>query len=146
MHKGFLILMMGFFIFCSAAAADLTDERNGTVMDLITGLTWQQGEAGAMTWDEALTYCGNLRLANHNDWRMPNCVELQSIVDYSKRDPAINTAVFPGAMSSRYWSSTPYALHSGIAWVVDFVDGSVDYGHKSYSLYVRAVRGQLAIR
>jgi hypothetical protein len=141
MGKKFFVLMMSLFIFWSAASADMVARRNGTVSDLTTGLTWQQAEGGAMTWAEALVYCQNLRLANQNDWRLPNCVELQSIVDYSKRDPSINTAVFPGAMSAGYWSSTPYTLHSDVVWVVDFVDGTVSYGLKSYRLYVRAVRG-----
>jgi hypothetical protein len=142
MRKRFFISMMSLFVICSAADADMVDKSNGTVTDLTTGLIWQQAEAGVMTWTEALTYCENLELADCNDWRMPNCIELRSLVNFSKHDPAIDTEVFPGAMSAGYWSSTPYALHSGIMWVVDFLDGSVDISHKSSSLYVRAVRGR----
>ncbi|MFH0725632.1 MAG: DUF1566 domain-containing protein [Pseudomonadota bacterium] len=142
MGKGLFISLLSLLVLCSGAAADMVARRNGTVTDLTTGLTWQQAEAGAMTWTEAVDYCENLSLANQDDWRLPSCVELQSIVDYSRRDPSINTAVFPGTMSAGYWSSTPYTLQSGVAWVVDFVDGDVTYGLKSYRLYVRAVRGE----
>jgi hypothetical protein len=34
------------------------------------------------TWQEALTYCEDLDLAGHTDWKLPDINELQSIVDY----------------------------------------------------------------
>lgn len=141
MRKGFLISMMSLFIFFSPASADLVDKRNGTVTDLGTGLTWQKAEAEPMTWTEAQNYCVNLRLAEQKDWRLPSCIELLTLVDHSRRYPAIHTTIFPGAMSAGYWSSTPYALYSGIAWIVNFADGSTDFGLKSYRFHVRAVRG-----
>ena len=112
-------------------------------------------------WSEALDYCENLSFANHNDWRLPNIQELQSIVDYSRQDPAIDTTLFSAASPSPpglepacrpyYWSSTsmeeaptgqqnngaPYAYH------VDFSIGFVSYHYKdphNIRLYVRAVR------
>jgi hypothetical protein len=142
MRKFFLISILNMFVFYSPANADLVDRLNGTVTDLTTGLMWQQIEAGAMTWTQAQSYCENLRLAQFNDWRLPTCIELRSIVDYSRSYPAINTGVFPGTVSAGYWSSTPYVLHSNIAYVVNFADGSVDYDLKSNILYVRAVRGE----
>jgi hypothetical protein len=141
MRKVFLISIMSFFLFYSPAIANLQSRGNGTVTDLRTGLIWQQAEIGEMTWTQALTYCQNLSLGGFNDWRLPNCIELQSIVDFSKRYPAIDTRAFPGALPACYWSSTPYALHSGIAWLVDFNDGIVSYGLKSSYYFVRAVRG-----
>lgn len=141
MRKFFFLSMINLFFWCSAASAELVDRLNGTVTDLTTGLMWQQAEAGAMTWTQAQAYCANLKLAQFNDWRLPTTIELRSIVDYSRNYPAINTGVFPGTISSGYWSSTPFALHGNIVWVVNFADGSVDYDLKSNSLYVRAVRG-----
>ncbi|MGB5159265.1 DUF1566 domain-containing protein [Desulfobacterium sp. N47] len=141
MRKGFLILIMSLFVFCSAAYADLVDNNDGTVTDTKTGLMWQQAGAGTMTWTAALTYCENLQLAGYSDWRLPNRNELQSLVDYSKYNPAIDTVAFPGAMSSYYWSSTTSASYPAYAWLVSFYYGSVNHGHKSSSYYVRAVRG-----
>jgi len=94
-----------------------------------------------MYWTSSLSYCENLQLAGYNDWRLPSRNELQSLVDYSKYNPAIDTVAFPGAMSSNYWSSTALASNSDHAWGVDFDNGSVFYGDKSINLYVRAVRG-----
>jgi hypothetical protein len=118
----------------------VVDNGDGTVTDTKTGLMWQQAEAGAMNWTAALTYCENLQLAGNNDWRLPNRNELQSLIDYSEYNPAINSMVFPGAMSSNYWSSTTLANYSDGAWYVDFAYGIVVNFVKSSNLYVRAVR------
>ncbi len=118
------------------------DNANGTISDTTTGLMWQKGETGAMTWEQALAYCENLQLAGYNDWRLPNRNELQSIVDYARYNPAIDQTMFPGATSSYYWSSTTCAWNQGHAWGVYFFSGYgyVDFDDKSGSHYVRAVR------
>ncbi|MCZ6794290.1 MAG: DUF1566 domain-containing protein [Planctomycetota bacterium] len=33
-------------------------------------------------------YCENVELAGHDDWRLPNVRELESIADYGGRGPA----------------------------------------------------------
>ena len=60
--------------------------------DTATGLIWQQhpGTPTAITWEEALAYCDNLVLAGHEDWRLPNINELQSIRDQ------FTSSTFPG--------------------------------------------------
>jgi len=116
---------------------------DGTVTDTDTGLMWQQATApGAYTWQQALSYCENLTLAGYPDWRLPSVNELQSIVDYSRYDPAINTDYFPNTVSSfhYYLSSTTYAYSPGNAWLVGFYFGDFSYSLKSYDYYVRAVR------
>ena len=123
----------------------LVDNGDGTVTDTTTGLMWQQAEADAMTWEAALTYCENLRLAGYNDWRLPNVNELQSIIDYDAYDPAIDTTYFPGAMPNAYWSSTTYegnADSDNYSWNVSFSSGDLitQTSDKSNSAYVRAVR------
>ncbi len=114
---------------------------DGTVTDTVTGLMWQQETAGPMTWDAAQGYCEGLTLGGHTDWRLPNINELQPLVDYTRYDPAIDTTVFPGAMSSYYWSSTTGALSTYFAWCGYFLYGNLYSYDKSSSHYVRAVRG-----
>lgn len=76
--------------------------------------------------------------AGHDDWRLPNLTELQSIVDYGRDDPSIDP-VF-GAVSDYYWTSDTYTTTPALAWVVHFVHGhTVDFG-KSNRYYVRPVR------
>ena len=141
MLKVICLSIVNLFMFCSLALGDLVDNGDGTVTDTATGLMWQQAEDGDMTWEEALAYCENLELAGHDDWRLPNRNELQSIVDYEALDPSIDTTLFPGTMSSAYWSSTTYASNTGLAWCVGFGGGVVRDWDKSSSFYVRAVRG-----
>jgi hypothetical protein len=130
------------------------DNGNGTITDASTGLMWQQvtapsspeeltptGRYGRYTWEQALMYCENLTLAGHSDWRLPNRNELQSIVDYSRYNPAIDTTFFPDTVAAPYWSSTTRANDTSGAWYVSFYDGLVSIYSKYNDIYVRAVRG-----
>jgi len=115
---------------------------DGTVTDTSTGLMWQQETAGSMTWEGAISYCENLSLSGYNDWYLPNRNELQSLVDYSKYKPSINTTHFPDTVSSDYWSSTTDACFlTEVAWRVNFDSGYVFFSNKSNTYYVRAIRG-----
>ena len=107
MKKRIMMALLGLLVCCSALHAELVDNGDGTVTDTVTGLMWQQGEAGAMNWQNALIYCEDLALAGYDDWRLPNRNELHTLVDYTEFNPAIDIVRFPGALSSsRYWSST----------------------------------------
>ena len=118
------------------------DNDNGTVTDNCTGLMWQQEAADddPRDWRQALDYCENLEFAGHDDWRLPNVRELQSIVDYGRSDPAIDP-VF-GAFSSDYFSSTSGHSATHFAWAVGFDGGHVHFrGKRSDDVsFVRAVR------
>jgi len=71
----------------------LEDHGDGTVTDVATGLTWMKLDSQAgMTWEEALSYAEQLEFAGHDDWRLPNAKELQSLVDYSRSPDATGSA------------------------------------------------------
>jgi len=92
-----------------------------------------------LTWSDPIADCENLTLDGHDDWRLPNRNELQSIIDYSKSTPSID-AVF-NAESTYYWTSTTYDNVETYACVVSFNDdGIISYNGKSYGSSVRAVR------
>jgi hypothetical protein len=127
------------------------DNGDGTVTDNCTGLMWQQNtadvdgngqvtsEGDVLDWCAALVYCENLSFAGHDDWRLPNVRELQSLIDYGRFNPAI--APLFGALSSYYWSSTSNGGFDPVyAWGVYFGFGDVDYARKTVVLPVRAVR------
>ena len=93
---------------------DFVDVGDGTVSDEATGLVWQQADSGTdLGWEDALAYCDTLALAGHDDWRLPDVKELQSIVDYT-RSPATTTtaAIDPvfgvSEIESYFWSSTTH--------------------------------------
>ncbi|MBF0352999.1 MAG: DUF1566 domain-containing protein [SAR324 cluster bacterium] len=124
------------------AAIPYTDNGNGTVTDSWTQLVWQkEDDDTTRTWEQALTYCEALVLGGQNDWRLPNIRELESLVDAATYSPAINSTYFPNTNSSNYWSSSSNANYSSDAWMVLFIGGSVGYGNKSGTYYVRCVRG-----
>jgi len=72
------------------------DNSNGTISDLATGLIWEQTDNGSgIDWEHALAYSQTQNKANylgHNDWRLPNTKELQSLVDYTRSPGATNAA------------------------------------------------------
>jgi hypothetical protein len=113
---------------------NLVINGDGTVTDISTGLMWQSAPAGPMVWEAAISYCEGLSLGGHDDWRLPNRNELQSLVDYNRYDVDYNRYDYV------YWSSTISADFFNNAWLVSFGYG-VGYNVKSLSYYVRAVRG-----
>lgn len=132
-----------------------------TILDLDTGLEWEKkcwGCAGnhgpngydwnsqIWTWLAAVNAeNGGAGFAGHNDWRIPNINELQTLADYGAYAPATDAAFnyFPDNFTGQsfYWSSTSFTADSSKAWTVNFLDGSVSVYVKSVGLYVRAVRG-----
>ncbi|MBV5310842.1 DUF1566 domain-containing protein, partial [Chromatium okenii] len=131
-----------------------TDNGDGTVTQTNTGLTWakcSQGQTGAdcesdvpseINWSTALTSVNNSLLGGHNDWRLPNIKELQSLVDYSSRTSAINIGYFPNTPPWEFWSGSPNANFSDNAWSVDFNWGNTHPNSRNDAyLHVRFVRG-----
>jgi hypothetical protein len=120
--------------------------NGGTVTDNNTGLMWQQGEPGAMTWEAALTYCNTLGLGDYHNWRLPNIKELESLTDDSLNQPTIDINFFPDALKAIYWSSTTNSMNPGVeyqAWCNNFTYGPSGTCAKinSGGVYVRCVRG-----
>ncbi|MBK7095903.1 MAG: DUF1566 domain-containing protein [Saprospiraceae bacterium] len=72
------------------------NNNDGTISDLATGLMWQQNDnVSGMDWEHALAYAqtqNNTNYLGHNDWRLPNAKELQSLVDYTRSPYATKTA------------------------------------------------------
>ena len=79
---------------------------DGTISDLATGLMWLQADNGSgMDWVHALSYVQKQNGANylgHNDWRLPNAKELQSIVDYTRSPGATNASNVGPAINSLF--------------------------------------------
>lgn len=129
-----------------------TDNGDGTVLDNVTGLTWQKcslGKSGSdcssgaltsHTWSDAKNQCVNLNL-NGTGWRLPTVFELTQIVDFGTSYNSIDEAVFPGTGASSYWTSTPHASVNTWAWYVSFVQGNTWVHEQTQTYYVRCVRG-----
>jgi len=136
-----------------------TNNGDFTVTDNATQLMWKQcseglsndascsGGAASYDWTGAFAQIANLNATNfsgHNDWRVPNVKELQSITDYGQQYPAIDSSFFPNTAIAEYWTSTTYAPNTALQWILSFWDGSVYSTNSSAydpSYYLRAVRG-----
>lgn len=149
-------------------ANSFTDNGDGTVTDNKSGLQWEKlddNNVGGVhdlnlqyTWAQAfsvkIAHLNVFNFAGHNDWRLPNVKELQSLTDFSAPLNAFtfstfNTGCAPSctvltcSCSSYfyYWSSTSYPAGVSEAWSVGVGDGITQSWAKTSSLYVRAVRG-----
>ena len=130
-----LLIMIGL----SLLQADFS-KTGDIVKDSVSGLEFQDDAVGSsMKWEAAISHCEALSLGGHSDWRLPNINELKTIVDRSKRNPAIVDA-FTHTSSNFCWSSTTYEGNKGNAWIVDFSNGNVSDNFKGNSDYVRCVR------
>ena len=154
------------------------DNKDGTITDMNTQLTWEKksddgslhdkdnlyiwsGGSDDTIWDwlEDINTEAGTGFAGHNDWRIPNMRELQSIIDIERSiiedeqiipavNPVFNTScdagddVLSGSCTAPiYWSSSSYVLDPLLAWFVSFLDGTMAQVGKNFGLYVRAVRG-----
>jgi len=129
----------------SYLSADFT-KSGEVVTDRTTGLEWQDNSDTNGTqrvWQDAIDYCKALTLESHDDWRLPNINELKSLIDRSKREPAIRENIFKYIGTNnyyRYWSSTSVVDDEDNAWVVDFNYGYVYWRNKNDNYYVRCIR------
>ena len=80
-------------------------------------------------------------LCGYNDWRMPHVKELEGIADSKLYSPAIDLTYFPNTTSD-FWSGSPFAGDSTVAWYVFFSFGGGAYsrGPRSDTFPVRLVR------
>ncbi len=99
---------------------DFRDGGDGTITDRATGLTWARSDSGfGMDWTEALAWVQRMNAKSylgHDDWRLPNAKELQSLVDYSRAPATGTAAIDPLFELSRladgtypyFWTSTTH--------------------------------------
>ncbi len=114
-----------------------TDNEDGTVADNLTGLTWLK-DAGCISpriWADAVAAanglgngtCGLTDGSAAGQWRLPNLVELESVLDVSASNPALAAGhPFIHVAAGNYWTSTPYwggQEGTTAAWAVRLSDG-----------------------
>jgi Protein of unknown function (DUF1566) len=127
-----------------------TDQGNGTVLDNVTGLVWQQTSDGTMrTWANAISNCQNLAL-DGGGWTLPTRMELTSIVDDAQPSGArVNATYFKFAAKAGWtWASTPWVVDSRkvvsppLSWFINFSagDSNNSLDQTAASAYGRCVR------
>lgn len=112
----------------------------GVVTDTVTGLQWEQGASPtALTWAGAASYCQSLTLAG-GGWRLPSMKEIQTLVDESAVDPALDATLFSEAEGERFWTSSPQADAQDRAWLFHSSVGSVYTQETDFEVFARCVR------
>ncbi|WP_270935640.1 Lcl C-terminal domain-containing protein [Falsiroseomonas oryzae] len=125
-------------------AAVYRDNADGTVADLITGLTWAAAPSAPVAFAEAERLARESRLGGHDDWRVPSIRELHSLLDFrgsftgnpATSRPYIDTQVFRFAYGGVLrpaevpeWSATRAAQRIAgdqeAAFAIGFGDGRV---------------------
>lgn len=127
---------------------------NGTVTDNLTGLIWLENANcfGTKDWTTALSdanalsdgSCGLSDGSVAGDWRLPNVLELQTLIDWSMTTPALPTGhPFTGAPNAEYWSSTTTVDDTDQAWYMSIDTGEIYYADKTETgiNFVWPVRG-----
>ena len=99
-------------------------DGEATVLDNLTSFEWAQTQSDTpgVTWAQALAFCEALEWGSNTDWRVPDVLELASLVDETAGAPAINTTYFVGFHSDVYWTSTTYPSTPSYAYAVFFDD------------------------
>jgi hypothetical protein len=119
------------------------------VIDRATGLMWAaDGEAAGCKdgddcyWADALYYAYYLTFAGFSDWRVPNLLELISIVNYGKTDGMDYYPRFFNTYGGWYWTSTTCPVSTDLQYAIYFNIGEVlgRIGDEN-TAYVRLVRG-----
>jgi hypothetical protein len=97
------------------------------VTDNLTGLMWVRNLSASSvpssTWQNALDYSNALTLCAYSDWRLPNIIEIGSLMHYGRTDPGIwvwfrkNGFIVPeGAVPWDNWTSTSQQEYPARAW------------------------------
>ncbi len=128
----------------------IISEDGTEVTDNKTGLIWRRcpegmtasidgctGIPGVYDLEAALALAKSEVKATRKAWRLPKVEELSSIVDMSRRDPSIDTAIFPGTPGSPFFTSSP---DGALSWFVSFYVGKVFSEYSAVPNHVRLVR------
>jgi hypothetical protein len=86
--------------------------------DAATGLMWtKKGNGESVSWQQAMYYCRNLRLAGYDDWRLPSIDELSGInaSEANTNGVCLKGDLLPIGAESRACSESP-ALCPTYVW------------------------------
>ena len=111
-----------------------------TIIDEAAGASVTVATKDDLIWN-AVDQANVNSLGGHTGWRVPNKVELESIVDIGHFSPCIDSAVFPSTPNDNFWTSSTMLVPSIWAFFVFFTFGGMYYSYKTQSrYYLRLVR------
>ena len=143
--KSAVVLLFILFLLPAIAFAVLTDNGDGTISDSVSGLMWQKGFYGPLSWDDAVAAAAADTTAGQTDWRLPKIEELRTLID-STYAPQLDPIFIRGNQPRDWttWSSTEIEDDDYVLWdrayYVFFEDGSVNSAAKGNNYSYRVVR------
>lgn len=124
-------------------------ETEEIIYDNTTELFWLRNanvSLDPVDWNSAITLIEKINCEKkygYDDWRIPNIIELESLVDLSQHSPALPLSHLFTDLQDFYWSSTTSAYESNYAWVLYVRDGMIGVGYKTLpEFYLWPVRGE----
>ena len=112
-----------------------------TFSDSDTGLTWQARPGlQALGWKAAKAACGRFNPDGKAGWRLPNQLELESLLDTQGGRKQIARRLAPSTPKGWYWTGTPQTDGSKTAWTVFFPNGYPGTSTLTSARRVRCVR------
>lgn len=111
------------------------------VLDRATGLRWTRKADlcnGPVGWDEALRAVRDLNKTpgSATGWRLPSITELESLLDFTRSDPAFQSDHPFAGIGHGYWSSTSSAFETDWAMVLHLSRGAIGVGIKRDPRYL----------
>jgi hypothetical protein len=97
-----------------------------TWTDRATGLMWaKESNSSNVTWNQAKSYCSNLRLGGYSNWRLPTIGELEAIYDPTQNVGGCHVKDGIKFDHDMCWSwSSSTGIDSGEAWGFGFISGA----------------------
>jgi uncharacterized protein DUF1566 len=131
-----------------------TDNHDGTIKDNFSGLTWlqQAGCLGRASWLDAMAKSAALANGQCNlkdnskpgDWRLPNIIELRSIIDFGNFRPSLpDNNHFLDFEPTVYWSSSTVPAFKSLGWFATFGVGPHVFDLKVNTFRVLPIKGGL---
>ena len=120
------------------------------VQDSKTGLTWRRCAEG-MSWNGKACAGKPAKFSYVNAqkyvaaqapalWRLPTRDELLSLVDKTRKKPAIDGNAFPNTPPTLFWATRAESQDNLNAWIVDFSRGHVFGNNGTKAPHLRLVR------
>jgi hypothetical protein len=110
------------------------------ILDKSTGLTWTKTPSTPMNWFQALTYTNGLTVCGKSGWRLPNVLELDSLIHFGQAETGswlnsqgFNLGVCQYSWDCEFWTSTTYGDNTGSAYYINLHDGDISTSAKSTS-------------
>ena len=82
-------------------------------------------------------------LCGFTDWRVPDLLELSTIVNKGVSNPAVDTHYFPNTVANSYWTAMPKIYTSGTTWYFKALSLNFKYGTDSISTRTTGYRLRL---